>query len=65
VFATPATALQFAYLLSLGEFDLDFVSYDRWLLWIFFIAATFFLLIVLLNLIIAIMGSAYERLSEI
>jgi len=57
-------ALLYSYLISLGEFDMEFKGPSKWLLWIFFTGSTFFLLIVLLNLIIAIMGSAYEKLSE-
>ena len=61
----PIDALIYAYLLALGEFDTNFGGDDMWLQWFFFLLSTFLLLIVLLNLIIAIMGSAYNKLEEI
>jgi len=61
----PVDAVIYAYLLALGEFDTNFGGDDMWLQWVFFLISSFILLIVLLNLIIAIMGSAYAKLEEI
>jgi len=61
----PIDAVLYAYFISLGEFDYDFSGDDKWLSWAFFLISTFVLLIVLLNLIIAIMGSAYAKLEEL
>ena len=62
-------ALQHVYLLALGEFNLDDYELgdgtDYFLLWIFFIGASFFLLIHLLNMLIAIMGETFGKFNEI
>lgn len=58
-FVTSVTqALQYSYLLALGEFGLD--SLDNWG-WLMFILASLFNLVVMLNLLIAIISSTYER----
>ena len=61
----PVDAILYSYLLALGEFDFDFGTEGMWMMWLIFLTSTFFLLIVLLNLVIAIMGSAYARLEEL
>ena len=54
------------YLLSLGEFSSDgFNNHSQWYLcWIFFILATFFTQITMLNMLIAIMGNTFEMVIE-
>lgn len=52
------------WLLALGEFDLDDTyskGSDSLLVWIFFISATFLVLIVFMNMMIAIMGDTFGR----
>jgi hypothetical protein len=62
-------ALQHVYLLALGEFNLDDYDLgdgsDSLLLWFFFISASFFLLIHLLNMLIAIMGETFGKFNEV
>lgn len=50
-------ALQYSYLLTLGEFSFD--SYD-WFQWLMFLVASIMNLIIMLNLLIAIISSTYE-----
>ena len=54
------------YLLALGEFNMDNfgAGSQMSLCWIFFILATFFSLILMLNMLIAIMGDTFERVME-
>lgn len=54
------------YLIGLGDF-----SYDGWsdhparvVIWIYFILSTFFTQLMFLNMLIAIMGTTYERVME-
>jgi len=49
------------YLLSLGEFDTDFASSLSQVLFTF---GTVFLMLTLLNLVIALMGDAYEEVMS-
>jgi hypothetical protein len=62
-------AWKHVYLLALGEFNLEDYEIgsgaDFVLLWIFFIMASFFLLIHLLNMLIAIMGETFAKFNEI
>ena len=55
------------YMLSLGEFDL--VNYkgegNDVIVWIVFIATTFITQITFLNMLIAIMGDTFARVSEV
>jgi len=55
------------YMLSLGEFDLD--NYEGEgsdaLVWTVFIATTFITQITFLNMLIAIMGDTFARVSEV
>ena len=57
------------YLLALGEFNLEDYDLgdgsDNFLLWLFFVGASFFLLIHLLNMLIAIMGDTFGKFNEI
>ena len=54
------------YMLTLGEFTID--QYDDqpqvYLCYIFFLSATFFTQILFLNMLIAIMGDTYGRVTE-
>ena len=62
-------ALKHVYLLALGEFNLKDYELgdgtDKLLLWILFVSASFFLLIHLLNMLIAIMGETFVKFNEI
>lgn len=66
-FGFPWDSLLYAYMLGLGEFDTD--PYDEdgntALLWMYFLVATYVIQLVFLNLLIAIMGSSYEKMIEI
>ena len=58
------------YLLSLGEFNLDNFNLDGQddsskVLWFFFILSTFITSITILNMLIAIMGDTFGRVTEI
>lgn len=52
----------------LGVGDYYFITYnennDRSLQWVYFVMATFFTNIVFLNMLIAIMGDTFDRLTE-
>ena len=54
------------YLLGLGEFGLD--SYEnfpnRSVIWVYFLVATFLTQLTFLNMLIAIMGDTYARVTE-
>ena len=54
------------YLLSLGEFTTEtFKSTpNRHIAWIFFILATFMILIVFMNMLIAIMGATFNTVYD-
>lgn len=55
-----------AYLLGLGEFQVDNYSHDnKGPIWFFFLAATLTVQLLFMNLLIAIMGSSYGRINEI
>ena len=55
------------YMLSLGEFDLDNYKGEGndVIVWIVFIATTFITQITFLNMLIAIMGDTFARVSEV
>ena len=55
------------YMLSLGEFDLENFKLENedTLTWAFFIVTTFIIQITFLNMLIAIMGDTFSRVSEI
>ena len=65
-------AFIYTYRLTLGDFQLDnFGKYEEkglifefYYIWFIFIFGSLFLLIVLLNLLIAIMGSTYENVQN-
>jgi len=66
-FGFPFDSLLYAYMLGLGEFNTDPYDTDNntALLWIYFLVATYVIQLVFLNLLIAIMGSSYEKMIEI
>ncbi|CDW79841.1 serine threonine protein kinase [Stylonychia lemnae] len=53
-------SLQFTYRLSFGDFDTSEFSLQEWVL---FIISSFFIPLVLFNLIIAVMGDTYDRVQ--
>lgn len=62
-------SMQHVFLLALGEFNLEDYDlgenqYDHAVLWILFVAASFVLLIHLLNMLIAIMGESFTQNNE-
>ncbi len=58
-------SLFYSYLLGLGEFDMEWDDYMAPLaMQLFFIAATLIVMIVMLNLLIAIVSTAYEEVIE-
>ena len=54
------------YLLALGDWDLETMNSESQdgLFYMFFIMATFFSQVILLNMLIAIMGDSYEKVME-
>lgn len=58
----------YTYRLAMGDFQLDFFDdlggADYFLSWFLFIFGSLFLVIVLLNLLIAIMGDTFSRVLE-
>ena len=68
-YVTFLGALEHIYLLALGEFNLDDYKIgdgsDSWLLHLLFVTATFFLLVHLLNMLIAIMGETFAKFNEV
>lgn len=57
--------MNYTYLLGLGEFDMEWNEYAAPLLaQAIFIAATLVVMIVMLNLLIAIVSTAYEEVIE-
>ena len=54
------------YMLGLGEFNYDGWSEHtgNWIIWVYFILATFFTQILFFNMLIAIMGETYGRVTE-
>ncbi len=62
-------AFIYTYRLAMGDFNLDFFeelnsTADFIVAWILFGAGSLFLVIVLLNLLIAIMGDTFSRVLE-
>lgn len=57
-------AMMYSYLISLGEFGMDSFeeSRDFEFLWLMFILATFFSMLILLNMLIAIMSESFTRI---
>lgn len=54
------------YLMALGEFDTESYANEpqAWLCYLFFFFATFFTMIVMLNMLIAIMGDTFSKVME-
>ena len=54
-----------SYLIGLGEFGIEEWAKhpSGWLIWVYFILATFFTQIMFFNMLIAIMGSTYEKVT--
>lgn len=55
------------YLIALGDFNTDGYGrgYYKYFAWTFFILATFVVLVVFMNLLIAIMGDSFSRIQPI
>ena len=60
-YLTYGQSILYVYLTSVGEFSTDSFALgeDTGLLWAFFMITTFLLSIVMLNMLIALMGSSY------
>jgi hypothetical protein len=57
------SAIFYSYKILIGEFDTDYFLYNGAIIcWFYFLLATFFNLIVMLNLLIAIISETYTRL---
>ena len=56
----------YTFKLGLGDFDTETYENDSnsHLLWVFFIVATLFVQITLLNMLIAIMGDTFDKVME-
>lgn len=68
-YTTLMGSMQHVFLLALGEFNLEDYDlggnkYDYFVLWMLFVAASFVLLIHLLNMLIAIMGESFAQNNE-
>ena len=52
--------------MSLGDFDTGegFGKEYRWMVWIIFLLTTLFIMIIMLNLLIAIMGDTFGQVKE-
>ena len=65
-------AFIYTFRMTLGDFQLDAMGemesqglyFDFYFVWSIFIIGSMFLVIILLNLLIAIMGSTFERVME-
>jgi hypothetical protein len=58
-------ALTYSYRMGLGDFDVgDFATRDQGLILVLWFVNTFFILIVLLNLLIALMGDTFDKVQE-
>lgn len=63
--ANYLSSLNYSYMLGLGEFDLEWDDYEApFMMQAFFIIATLVVMIVMLNLLIAIVSTAYEQVIE-
>ena len=62
----PANALIHAYLTGMGDFNKDFYSEgNAVVVWIFFLMATVLVQLVFMNMLIAIMGESFGRITAI
>ena len=60
----PADALIHAYLTGLGDFNKDYYSNgDKVAVWIFFLLATLIVQLIFMNMLIAIMGESFGRIT--
>lgn len=60
------TSILYVYMTVIGDFNFDsFECRDFAVSWIFFIITTLFVSIVLLNMLIALMGSTFNRITDI
>jgi hypothetical protein len=58
-------AIAYSYKIGLGDFDTgDFATEDITLIYMLWILNTLFIMIILLNLLIAIMGDTFDRVKE-
>jgi len=65
----PFMAVIYTYRMAMGDFSLDQLSnfdnnFEIYFMWSVFLIGSFFLVIVLLNLLIAIMGATFEEVSS-
>jgi hypothetical protein len=61
-------AFIYTYRLAQGDFGLDKLNdfenpYEKVFIWIIFVVCSLFLVVLLMNLLISIMGSAYEKVQ--
>ena len=62
--------MMISYKFALGDFETEggdngpFGVENLWMCWILFILNTLFLLVILLNMLIAIMGDTFNRVQE-
>jgi hypothetical protein len=59
------SAIAYVYLIALGDFDTEvFGDYFTAISWLFFVLATFFLQIVLINLLISIVADTFSTIKS-
>ena len=60
-------SLSTTYLLSLGQFSLGGFNAGPFsiIVWIFFVAATFLIITVMMNLLITIIGNKFDELTAV
>ena len=62
----PLDAIIHAYLTGLGDFGKDnYSEHNGFVMWMFFLLATFIVQLVFMNLLIALMGDAYGEIMGI
>merc|ERR1719266_304381 len=62
----PLDAIIHAYLTGLGDFGKDnYSEHNGFVMWMFFLLATFMVQLVFMNLLIALMGDAYGAIMGI
>jgi hypothetical protein len=65
VFESVTEAVAYVYKIALGDFDTDiYGDYFHQISWFFFVLATFFLQIVLINLLISIVADTFARIKS-
>jgi len=66
IFGDPFDSILNQYLLGLGAFDHTlFVGEGSVFIWFYFVLATFITQITFMNLMIAIMGDSFDRVTEV